>query len=84
MNSKKINKDFQDFLAHKSHKYPVPKKLDLEIQLLTKAKWPTEILDMNICKPPASLSMISSAFDDFFLSGTQGSGKKVEWLLGEG
>ena len=84
VNSKKTNKDFTDFLAANQHKYPVSKQLDLEIYLLTKPKWPSEILQLDVCKPPTDLSMVMTAFDRFFLTGTQGTGKKVDWLLGEG
>jgi len=84
-NSSKVNVEFSQFLSQRKSKYVIPGKLEMSISLLTKAKWPSEIVEIDACKPPKDLGTVMEAFDDFYInSGTQGHGKKIEWLLSEG
>ena len=84
VNSQKINTDFQKFLQGRSKKYAAIKGLDLEISLLTKSKWPADVLELNICKPPRIMAEVEKAFDEYYHSDSKGTGKKIDWLYGEG
>ena len=55
VNSREVNQNFDKFLARMSQRFPVPEGAGLDISLLTKAKWPAEILDLNVCKLPGDL-----------------------------
>ena len=56
INSKKVNAEFDQFLVSKKPKSVVKEaKVELDIYLLTKAKWPSEILNLGVCAPPPNL-----------------------------
>ena len=50
--------------------------------MLTKANWPSEVMEDNHCKMPSSLEPIANEYNNHYTSSMQG--RRVEWLLNEG
>jgi len=55
VNSREVNQNFEKFLTRMSQRFPVPDDATLDISLLTKAKWPAEVLELDVCKAPGDL-----------------------------
>lgn len=85
-NSKVLNKNFMDHIKKRKSSKDFSKfsKINLELTLITKAKWPSEVLDLEVCEAPSDLALISDKFREYYVNSLSGMSKKIEWLLGEG
>lgn len=56
--------------------------IEFEISVLTKANWPSEVLQTDVCNMPSGLDKMSKEFNTHY---TKYMGnRKLEWLLDEG
>ena len=84
--SKILNKNFITYVkkAKADKELNQFAKVNMEFTLITKAKWPAEVLEYDVCQPPEDLELLSKKFDEFYKNRGGGATKKIMWLFGEG
>ena len=73
---------FKEYLQARKERQKIIEGKEFDICMLTKANWPSEVMEDNICIMPGSLSGIATEYNNHYTSSMQG--RRVEWLLNEG
>jgi hypothetical protein len=81
-NSKKFGAEFSKFCQQKKKQFA--EQVNLDIMVLTKSLWPEGSFAVENYAKPGDLEKITKEFEVYFLTGAQGQGKKIDWILSEG